>query len=985
MTESSTDLTVRNQMNDTALYYQLVVRIFKGRRFPKHLDEGGKFIAFEGRFNGESLTTDPKPLSESPVFNTELVWEFGQRKQRELKQADNSVLKLRCVLAGDVGSTGAKLIGFVLLDLRTAACAVQSYQSKLPVCSGNHCVQEGSWLPLRGSRQPLPEVKIFYKIDCKMLVDSGLMGTQGEFGFPTELLAINAPVTQDANDRTKDKADLKCEKETRHLECQRRVVEPLILHPERVINSGIFKTLILSDDLDARKYMLTLEFQFLRLKSDSKMQFGTESMSLLVGFAGRFELNIIAQSQYVSCDPCTFRFDERPLIQYISASPSLLEDFVKAHSVRLWLLAGNSMIANGSCQINAALPQNPSGGNDRIKLFSTLSTSDFKSVEIATLEFRYKLEETSMSIHHSPDARKKSQIYMTLISLQVPNDTKAAQVDEPEFQICCNYHGSNLLSSERFSLSCANHIAIAQSFCIDALSDSVEPGDFSFTLELYPANKVQQIYCASCLNSLCPAHPGCIGRLERQMGGERWTFPSALEYYDASRGLRKFSLVIDLREVRNFRNTQQTVYIRYSLPNLGFNPPILTKPPVDIVRHSNAVLTNGFSKFDFELDPEGVAECFSDPVQIELWNKTSFANDQLVALGDLNLWALFSQDVISNWQGTSKWGGEVRLFEVDEQSAKEVLSKGIGAVQVQCTDRALFLVRVKLELFDFGLVRQSHVFHHTTKVTPDPSHATCVPVEPAGEVTCAFKSQNLTIKPARTRSRARNFKRDETEDGVTRDKSILSTAEESEEANVHHSKRVEAQSSSTRRENGSHHEDNSQLKGRGTANANISLQALGMAKQNRINPLDLEEIKKEKIASFESEFRKHECIRQSAIKKKLEDLAGLERTLKKGLIELEARERRLALSEEEAEMRQRSANSLLDQRRTELQEARRRMREEVAHDMNMAEAKRKDLSDQLMTLQVRLKESEERNSRLDVELQKLKNVKIQLFLPVFGL
>ena len=90
----------------------------------------------------------------------------------------------------------------------------------------------------------------------------------------------------------------------------------------------------------------------------------------------------------------------------------------------------------------------------------------------------------------------------------------------------------------------------------------------------------------------------------------------ALEYHDDSRGIRKFSLVIDLKEVRNLSNAQQTVYIRYSLPNVGFKPPILTNPPIDIVRHSKAVLKNGFSKFDFELDIEGVAESLSDSVKV---------------------------------------------------------------------------------------------------------------------------------------------------------------------------------------------------------------------------------------------------------------------------------------------------------------------------------------------------------------------------------
>jgi hypothetical protein len=80
------------------------------------------------------------------------------------------------VLAGDeTGQTGAKLIGFVMLDLRTFACAADLPSIGAVAGRGRATELKGKdrdsrWYQLRGARQPLPEVKIFVKINCKPIV-----------------------------------------------------------------------------------------------------------------------------------------------------------------------------------------------------------------------------------------------------------------------------------------------------------------------------------------------------------------------------------------------------------------------------------------------------------------------------------------------------------------------------------------------------------------------------------------------------------------------------------------------------------------------------------------------------------------------------------------------------------------------------------------------------------------------------------------------
>jgi len=119
---------------------------------------------------------------------------------------------------------------------------------------------------------------------------------------------------------------------------------------------------------------------------------------------------------------------------------------------------------------------------------------------------------------------------------------------------------------------------------------------------------------------------------------------------------------------------------------------------------------------------------------------------------------------------------------------------------------------------------------------------------------------------------------------------------------------------------------------------------------------------------------RQEQQRQQAVNKRLAELSSLEQALKNSLFEVEKRERRLVIAEEEADSRRRREQATLDQRRAELQEVKKRMQADVSHAAAAAEAKCKVALEQAAALQQRLKESEERNTRLDSEVHKVKSV-----------
>ena len=45
---------------------------------------------------------------------------------------------------------------------------------------------------------------------------------------------------------------------------------------------------------------------------------------------------------------------------------------------------------------------------------------------------------------------------------------------------------------------------------------------------------------------------------------------------------REISLSVDLQAVRGLTNRSDNIYLRYSLPALGYMPPVLTAPPATI-------------------------------------------------------------------------------------------------------------------------------------------------------------------------------------------------------------------------------------------------------------------------------------------------------------------------------------------------------------------------------------------------------------------
>ncbi|KAJ3400727.1 hypothetical protein HDU80_006660, partial [Chytriomyces hyalinus] len=152
---------------------RVLVTVREGRNFsPVRFDGGGSEsrLYLQCRFNNEILTTDPVPFDEEPVWDTDLAWDISHKPLAFLR-TQRAKLKLVCY-AIDALNRRVQ-VGYVMLDLRTAASAVSS-DLNAPLESGKE--KSSVWYPLLNvnttKKTPMsvfkPELKIAFVIIQKI-------------------------------------------------------------------------------------------------------------------------------------------------------------------------------------------------------------------------------------------------------------------------------------------------------------------------------------------------------------------------------------------------------------------------------------------------------------------------------------------------------------------------------------------------------------------------------------------------------------------------------------------------------------------------------------------------------------------------------------------------------------------------------------------------------------------------------------------------
>ena len=1051
-------------------YYQLVIRIFKGRMFPASVgDDGGRHIALEARFNGESLSTDPVSLCPEPTYNTELVWEFGASKLREIREREGSTLRLQCVLAGeDTAHAGAKQVGFVMLDLRPFAASATGSLSAISTVSGRSgsgglttAKSEARWYQLRGARRPLPEIKIFVKINCKPIVSlvSGPPAAEDQGGghprSPPKK-SILARAAQAAG-RTRSLTEQKAVMQKHGVGLHGTVfLPPQRLPPGTRRESGMWG-----------KFTLVV-----RCKSVVQDQVGVRSTvplegswSLLVGIAGRMYAIHAAHVASSNIAP-EYPGDTGTVHEVFIAEASSLADFLersdgRGGGIALFLFQGGLQIASGTVslgQLAGSLGRMWREGQigsmaTSTKLLGTWVPSrmddggsgvagDFvpNASQVASVDLDIDLfgsgsgPELPVPVPDAPQLVPCS-LAITLISvclthgppLGVRNltlkchrssmhrvglaETTLLHTSQPVSLVTDGSEGAegkylgvgemfsmagawgdmsevklefDLADSDEERLLGAGMIDVGTVVCENHSTDDVT--GVAGAMRVRTLALVDQAGRAlgrlslmvSCNLSLdfpagTPEDPDCEGTRGQMLHEAQRV---ALVCEAAPEGLlevsRRMAVSIDLQSIRSLTNNPESIYLRYSVPTLGYLPPILTAP-LYTERHG-AVSLNSYNLYDVVLSYRSLAAALATPIRLEVWSKEKYAKDRLIAIADVHLWFLFA-DLPGDGKTPARrrhiqeqraWAGVVSAYEVDEESARSAEKLGTGAVEVMTTTRKLFAVSVSLAFDDKGAV--DGVEGGQKPLQPGPSASEGADSFPPPYLTQPIKPEELVRQSALSLVTGSPSPPSDVNDVETAVLCPTSTSALSRGASAQRARQTAPARSAGDNED------------QGEAGPSLTL-SQSFASEPRSGgggsgagrSTQLREREEALLASLEAEFRRQEEVRERAATRKMAELTKLEAALKSSLNEVERRERRLALAEEEAAGKRRQEASMLEQRRAELQEARKRMREEAAHDVSMAEARRNEALQQLQDEKARMKESEERNTRLDSELHKLKS------------
>ena len=732
---------------DGRFFYQLVIRIFKGRHFPPTHEEGGRHIALEARFNGENLATDPVALCAEPTFNTELVWEFGAAKHREIKDREGSTLRLSCNLAGEeMAQTGAKLIGFVMLDLRPYACATVlptiSATSGRAGAAALSAKEQSRWFQLRGAKQPMPEIKIFVKINCKPIVS----------------LVSGPPVPGDYD------APERCGHRPGTKSLQPEAGES---EPGRGEMTGIHGTVLLPPQrLPAGtkrepgawgKYALSV-----KCKGVLQEQVGIRSTmpleadwSLLVGIAGRVYAIHAPSIQSSVLAPGHAGAEPDAINEVLIADASSLVDFLERSDGRggglaIWLFVGGKQVACGSVGLgqlagvvgrrwtpgqigcmsakevlrNTWLPSrmDDSGGSGA----GVEAEQEGGPQNVAVVELDIDLVGVGAGPERPvpvPDFEQQVPCSLSITVLSLCLVGEPLRVSSIKIE-CRKGSVRRLGEAERTALHTTQpllldtetgdedaggqHLGVGEMFTMAGTWGDLRSVVLEFDLS-HDDDETQQtcsaadrLLGAGMLDvgaAICCGHGKddlagvagamrlrtvslvdpcgrALGRLSLMLAcnlsldfpqddlpadgepGARGA-PSSAEravIHKAQRaalvceaapdGLvdvaRDMALSIDLQAIRALSNHSDSIYLRYSLPLLGYLPPVLTAT-ADTARHgAQSLESNSYNMYQVALTYRTLAAALSSPVHLEVWCKEKYAKDKLVAVGDLHLWLPFA-------------------------------------------------------------------------------------------------------------------------------------------------------------------------------------------------------------------------------------------------------------------------------------------------------------------------------------------------------
>ncbi|KAJ3045743.1 hypothetical protein HDV00_007869 [Rhizophlyctis rosea] len=158
----------------------------------------------------------------------------------------------------------------------------------------------------------------------------------------------------------------------------------------------------------------------------------------------------------------------------------------------------------------------------------------------------------------------------------------------------------------------------------------------------------------------------------------------------------QYRFAVDLRSVRDFHPKAASIYFRYSYPPFGTSSPIITHPPLDILRTPHEVLLpHSFCAFEFVMGTDRLRTYLEAvPLVIEMWGKSPFSKDVLMGTVTIDLSRVLGMPRVM--EETGAW----LVQSLDEY----VVVSSVGGEDGRI--RKVADLRVVFALEDFGMVEE---------------------------------------------------------------------------------------------------------------------------------------------------------------------------------------------------------------------------------------------------------------------------------------
>ncbi|KAJ3278582.1 hypothetical protein HK104_002204 [Borealophlyctis nickersoniae] len=380
----------------------------------------------------------------------------------------------------------------------------------------------------------------------------------------------------------------------------------------------------------------------------------------------------------------------------------------------------------------------------------------------------------------------------------------------------------------------------------------------------------------------------------------------------------QYRFSIDLRSVRDFQPKAASIYLKYAYPPFGTVSPIITHPPLDIMRSPHdCLLPHSFCAFEFVMSPDRLRTYLEAvPLMVEMWAKDPFAKDTLLGTATVDLSA------VCGMARVLEEGGTALIQSLDQHVLVSSAGEQAGRM------RKIGDLRIVLALEDFGVLEEEDV-----PVLPETPGQT---VDPKGPPRRSAPRPRRGSRPAAT---YRPLAPD-----TAASTSSLGDTPGSAVSSIHD-----------------------------TAEYRVALE-LEVWKQEEERKFreHLRTREAELMAQLSSEWKRRERDREATMKRKIDEFKQLETQMQKLVTELEARERRLVKAEEDLCRRKEELEREGERRIEEARDAARRLHEEFRHRVEVEKQRVAESEAQRDRIAKERDETESRKRAIEAELAEVR-------------